>query len=275
MKKLLSLIAYLLTLTLCLTACAGSAEPSLQSMPRGGVLRLSVNPEITVHFDENGIVTDVEAQNRDGSRILEGYTGFEGKACKQVVAELVTAIGEAGYFVEEVDGGRRQITLELEPGSGVPRDGFLDEIAEEVRNTVDGHSWTAPVDTGSTPVRTCTNPNCTDADCDDVYCDNGICTNPYCDDADCDDIDCDEGIAEPEDVRTCTNPNCTEPDCDDVNCDNGICTNPNCDDPNCDDVDCDEGIGDRDDDDDRDDDEDEDDEDEDDEDEDDEDEDDD
>ena len=103
MKKLFTLVACLLALVLCLTACAGSAGPSVQSMPQGGVLRLSVNPEITVRFDENGNVTGVEAENRDASQILAGYTGFEGTACKDVVAELVTVIGEAGYFVEEAD----------------------------------------------------------------------------------------------------------------------------------------------------------------------------
>ena len=283
MKKLFSLAAWLLTLALCLSACGVSAEPSAQSLPQGGALRLSVNPEITVYFDEKGSVTGVEAENADADAVLAGYTGFEGKACKDVVAELVTVIGEAGYFVEEVDGSSRQITIELEPGSRTPSDAFLDEIAAEVRETVESHSWTAPVEaeqqdirTGAVhghdhghdrehtheEVRTCTNPNCTEPDCDDVDCDNGICTNPNCTDPNCDDIDCDEGIPEPEEVRTCTNPNCTEPDCDDVDCDNGICTNPNCTDPNCDDIDCDEGIGDRDDDDDRDDDEDEDEEDE-------------
>ena len=198
MKKFFTILACVLALALCFSACAPAAPATTRQTPQGGVLRLTVNPEIAVFFDENGNVTEVEARNDDGSKIIADYTGFEGKATKTVVAELVAAIGEAGYFVEDLDGHRRHITLEIEPGSSVPSEGFLTEVEAEVRRTVERSSWTAPVETNATG-RTCTNPDCTEWDCDDVFCDNGICTNPYCDDHDCDDKYCDDGPNDDDD----------------------------------------------------------------------------
>ena len=255
MKKLLSIFACVLVLALCFTACAPAVRTDDHALARGGVLRLAVNPEIAISFDDSGNVTNVEARNDDGSKIVADYTGFEGKACKTVVAELVTAIGEAGYFVEDVDGERRQIILEIEPGSKLPTEGFLNEIAEEVRVSVNLNDWSTPVELNNEIVPNCTNPYCDDVYCDDLICDDGICTNPYCDEADCDDADCDDNIpfktvastttgttTQKTKARTCTNPYCDDADCDDLICDDGICTNPYCDEADCDDVDCDDNI---------------------------------
>lgn len=251
MKKLLSIFACVLILALCFTACAPAVRTDDHALARGGVLRLAVNPEIAISFDDSGNVTNVEARNDDGSKIVADYTGFEGKACRTVVAELVTAIGEAGYFVEDVDGGRRQIILEIEPGSKLPTEGFLNEIAEEVRVSVNLNDWSAPVELNNEIIPNCTNPYCDDVYCDDLICDDGICTNPYCDEADCDDVDCDDNIpvqtvanttTKKTTARTCTNPYCDDADCDDLICDDGICTNPYCDEADCDDADCDDNI---------------------------------
>ena len=261
--KLKSVISIALSLVMgltCLTGCAANGESA-----SGGVLRLSVNPEIAVYFDKDGKVTQVEARNDDGNAITADYTGYEGAAAQQVVVDLVTAIGEAGYFVEEVDGECRQIVLEIEPGSKLPSETFLAELANAVHDCVNSHHWTAPVevkdcrDDDERDDGICTNPNCDDDDCDDTDCDDndlqddddrddGICTNPNCDDDDCDDADCDDNE---RDDGICTNPNCDDDDCDDTDCDDndlqdddnrddGICTNPNCDDDDCDDNDRDD-----------------------------------
>ena len=111
-----------------------------------GSLLLSVNPEIAVFYDRDGLVTDVEGRNRDGRDILEHYTGYEGKETRQVVRELVTAIGEAGYFVEDIDGEKRQITIEIETGSRIPHDDFLDEVVDDVQECVNSHSWNSPAE---------------------------------------------------------------------------------------------------------------------------------
>ena len=73
-------------------------ETSAEPQPAGGTLVLSVNPEIEINYDENGNVTEISGRNDDGNAILANYSGYEGKAAREVVTELVTAIGEAGLF---------------------------------------------------------------------------------------------------------------------------------------------------------------------------------
>ena len=121
-------------------------ETSAEPQPAGGTLVLSVNPEIEINYDENGNVTEISGRNDDGNAILANYSGYEGKAAREVVTELVTAIGEAGYFVEEVEGENRQITIEIEPGSGLPHETFLDEVASDVHECVSANNWQSPVD---------------------------------------------------------------------------------------------------------------------------------
>ena len=155
MKKKHLALMIALTLVCGLLFAAGCAQPpaaadaldgAADALPAGGVLRLSVNPEIAVHYDADGLVTGVEARNDDGAAILAGYAGFEGKAARQVVAELVTAIGEAGYFVEEIEGERRQIVIEIEPGSALPSSTFLADVAADVQACVSANQWQSPVD---------------------------------------------------------------------------------------------------------------------------------
>ena len=126
------------------TAAASAAADVSQA--EGGVLFLSVNPEVAISYDADGLVTAVEARNDDGSKLLEGYTGYVGKPARQVVSELVTAIGEAGYFAEEIEGENRQIVIEIETGSALPDDAFLEEIITDVRSCVSSHNWSSPVD---------------------------------------------------------------------------------------------------------------------------------
>ena len=144
MKKMFIILACILSLSMCMTAC-GNAVPGKKASAGGGVICLSVNPKIAVNYDADGNVTEVAARNDDGSRIITDYSGYEGKACKDVVSELVKAIGEAGYFVEKEDGTRRQITIELEEGSELPDDKFLEKVAVEVRETVNEENWVAPI----------------------------------------------------------------------------------------------------------------------------------
>ena len=121
-------------------------EPSYDEPVSAGVLYLSVNPEIAISYDKDGYVTKVEGRNDDGVSLLKSYTGYEGKKTQEVVTELVTAIGEAGYFVEDIDGSKRQIVIEIEAGSALPSDTFLDEVVADVRSCVSSHNWHGPVD---------------------------------------------------------------------------------------------------------------------------------
>lgn len=237
MKKILSLVLVLVLSAALLVGCAApsqtaavpqapvaeeavTSEPAVQvaEEPKltGGVLCVKINPEIAVYYDENGKVTKLEGRNADGLRILKGYTGYEGQDTAQVLEELVDIIGKAGYFVEEADGNARRIVLELDPGSQVPHEQFLQDMAAHVKACVESKSWvgereydydekpvqeTAPASTTAPAVTVC--PVCADDDCDDgIYCDdadereenlreaenrkNGV-TCPVCGDYDCDD----------------------------------------------------------------------------------------
>lgn len=147
MKKLISMICCVLALTLCLTACGQRAASNEggQSLAKGGVLVLSVNPEIAVEYDENGTVTGVTARNDDALTIINSCTGLIGQPAREAVTDLVTAIGEAGYFVEEIEDERRQITLEIEPGSSLPNDAFLADVIADIRDAVNQHDWSTPL----------------------------------------------------------------------------------------------------------------------------------
>ena len=157
-NRLKTMLAAVMTSALCLSGLAGCAQNAapetaatvavkedLNDLAGGGILCLKVNPEIAIAYDENGLVTEVSSRNDDAKKILESYKGFEGKTCREVVGELVTEIGDAGYFTEEIDGEGRQIVIEIERGSKLPNDEFLDEVVEEIRENVKENKWTSPV----------------------------------------------------------------------------------------------------------------------------------
>lgn len=148
MKKVLSVILILALSASLLLGCTPQQEaavpvavPVTAEPSAGGVLCLKINPEIALHYDEKGTVTKVEGRNRDGKAIVENITGYEGQETSQVLADLVEQIGKAGYFVEEADGTARRITLELDPGSQVPHDRFLEDMAAHVKQCVQDRTW--------------------------------------------------------------------------------------------------------------------------------------
>ena len=128
------------------TSTASAPAESSAQVASGGTLVLKVNPEIALAYDDAGLVTGLTARNGDAEAILEKSGDLIGQPARDAVRQLVTLIGEAGYFVEEVEGERRQITIEIEPGSALPSDAFLDEVVADVKSTVAEHSWQAPLD---------------------------------------------------------------------------------------------------------------------------------
>lgn len=247
MKKNKSILYVLFSLVLSLVMLTGCVAPTQNTAAKtpeapaaalaaepegmtGGVLCLKINPEIALHYDETGKVTKLEGRNADGEKILEGMADYTGKDTTQVLSELVELIGKAGYFVEEADGQARKIVLELDPGSQVPSERFLEDMAAHVKACVENKSWvgqreyeylekqvTSPTTPATKPTTASTSgstvsstvpaglcPICADDDCDE---------GAYCDDADdktenlreyenrkngtpcqiCGDYDCDDG----------------------------------------------------------------------------------
>ena len=134
MKKILTAV---LTLTLLLSLFTGCAQQSEgAALAETGTLILRVNPEISVQYNKEGLVTKIEGLNDDGTAIVKEYDDYIGKECRAVVTDLVGEINEAGYFVTDVDGNHRNITIQIEPGSVLPQDDFLQTIASDVQTTV-------------------------------------------------------------------------------------------------------------------------------------------
>lgn len=154
MKRRTALIALVsslaVLLTVLLTGC-GSAAPSDNSVPtQKGYLTLSVNPQIRIEYNADGLVTGVEGRNDDGRVIAESYTDYIGKDCGTVLRELVTDIYQAGYFIEDADSGKRQVVLQVEPGSALPDDDFLELLRGDVQAAVRDLALSADVtDIGS------------------------------------------------------------------------------------------------------------------------------
>ena len=101
-----------------------------------GTMLLSVNPEIEVDYDKNGLVLEIEGLNEDGKTVVKDVKGYQGKDCRTVVSELVRDIYDDGYFEGTVDGHANNIVLKLEEGSVYISDEFLQDVANGVRETV-------------------------------------------------------------------------------------------------------------------------------------------
>lgn len=111
----------------------------------GGTLCLKVNPEIEIHYDKKGFVTNIEASNTAAIEILENYTNFVGKDAKIVVNDLVTIIGKTGYFIEDSENKYKHITIEIKTGSYMPSNTFLRTLVNDIRKNISNHNWEAPV----------------------------------------------------------------------------------------------------------------------------------
>ena len=52
------------------TAPTSGAGTEIQKEETGGVISIKVNPEIAVHYDDQGMVTKIEARNDDGEKVI-------------------------------------------------------------------------------------------------------------------------------------------------------------------------------------------------------------
>lgn len=149
-RKVFKLVSLLFaSVLLILVGCANNNEfttPTEQTQETGesimntGTLYLMVNPEIAMDYDEIGLVTDVRGTNPDGEEVIEDYTDYIGKESGVVLEELILRIGEAGYFVEEASGDSKRIVIELEAGSALPGDNFLEKMAASAQRAVEDYN---------------------------------------------------------------------------------------------------------------------------------------
>ena len=142
-RKFLAAASSLAVLTAALlTGCGAQTQ---EGSVVAGILTLRVNPEIEIHYNEEGKVIALEGDNQDGREIVEAYPDYIGKDCETVVRELVEEIHEAGYFVEEVEGQPRRVVLELEDDSQEPREDFLEDMSRSAQNALAGLSLDSAV----------------------------------------------------------------------------------------------------------------------------------
>lgn len=241
MKKITALLLVLALSALLLVGCAVPEQlaanilspaqvevrtESQEKLLTGGVLCLKINPEIALHYDENGKVTKLEGRNADGAKLLENFAGYEGKETSEVLEELVQRIGEAGYFVEEAEGSARKIVLELDPGSQVPSETFLEDMAAHVKICVENKAWVGEREydyPDSVAAPRATEPAATEPVVTQPATGTGSSRCPVCYDDDCDDGKyCDDWDDRKENEREAENRKngtpcevCGEYDCDD------------------------------------------------------------
>ncbi len=135
-RQIITLIISILFVVATLFGCAKGTASKDASMNEKGTIHLRVNPEISIQYDKDGLVTLIKGENDDGEEIVADYKDFVGKDAREVVKELVTKIYEAGYFVSDIDGSERNITIEIEEGSVLPQPDFEKIIAKDVRSTL-------------------------------------------------------------------------------------------------------------------------------------------
>ena len=121
------------------------AEAGSTALAETGILVLSVNPEIQIDYDKEGIVTAITGRNEDGKRIAEASQDEIGKNCDEVLKNLITEIHSAGYFVEDIDGHQKNIVVQIEPGSVLPSDDFLESMSASTQSAVKGLNLTSDI----------------------------------------------------------------------------------------------------------------------------------
>ena len=137
-RKLFATVSSLaVAATVLLTGC-GALTQEGTALKETGTLTLSVNPEIQIEYNKDGKVTDLTGRNDDGKGIVEVYTDYIGKNCEDVLQELIVEINEAGYFVDDIDGNKKNIVLQIEPGSVLPSDDFLANMNASTQEAVKG-----------------------------------------------------------------------------------------------------------------------------------------
>ena len=137
-RKLFAAVSSLAVASAVLLAGCGAPAQEGTALKETGVLTLSVNPEIQIEYNRDGKVTALTGRNDDGKGIVEAYPDYIGKDCEAVLRDLIVEINEAGYFVDDIDGNKKNIVLQLEPGSVLPSDDFLADMSVSTQEAVKG-----------------------------------------------------------------------------------------------------------------------------------------
>ena len=127
------------------TAVAEVQSLETPTLGEAGILILSVNPEIRIDYDKDGKVTAISGRNEDGNKIAQAAQDEIGKSCDEVLRNLITEINAAGYFVDDIDGHQKNIVIQIEPGSVLPSDDFLQNMSTSTQDAVKGLSLASDI----------------------------------------------------------------------------------------------------------------------------------
>ena len=114
MKQKLLTYILMFAMLLGLPACGNTTESSIQPVEKVGTILISLNPEIEIEYDREGLVMAVLGLNDDGKFISAEQDDLIGLPCKIALELLIEDIFEAGYFSSDVGGPGRTIVLKLE-----------------------------------------------------------------------------------------------------------------------------------------------------------------
>ena len=130
-KRFIHLLSVLLLAAL-LAGCGGLGNVSADN----GTLYLNAECSISITFDKDGNVVSINAESENAKEIVEDYKYLSGASCTQVIGELMTLIGEAGYLPE--DGS---MNISFDENTILP-DGMSEEsIKAEIQNVMDANNW--------------------------------------------------------------------------------------------------------------------------------------
>lgn len=138
LAKIMALILVLVMMAGTITGCGDTA-----SAAETGRLVVKVNPEVAVDYDEEGNVTGIEGINNDGRELIADHTGYEGKTSGEVIRELVAMMDKEGYLKKGNKG--RKITIEVEDGSHMPSDDFLQNIVKSLKKQMSNKKYTGKI----------------------------------------------------------------------------------------------------------------------------------
>ena len=137
-RKFFAAVSSLAVAATVLLAGCGAPTQEGTALKDTGILTLSVNPEIQIEYNKDGKVIALTGQNDDGKGIVDVYPDYIGKNCEDVLRDLIVEINKAGYFVDDIDGNKKNIVLQLEPGSVLPNDDFLLDMSVSTQEAVKG-----------------------------------------------------------------------------------------------------------------------------------------
>ena len=134
MRKKLLTYMLMAAMVWSLAGCSRSVEESIQPVEKAGTILISLNPQIELEYDREGLVMNVLGLNEEGKFISADQDDLIGMPCKIAVKTLIKDIFDAGYFSSNVGGPSRTILLKLEKGS-VYHKGFLQALEESLYET--------------------------------------------------------------------------------------------------------------------------------------------